>query len=432
MGRLCLADPPFAGHNTAYSDVDGYPHTRPAMAHAASPGRHGEMLMQGLIGAHGGPLVNRVADAARAEALRKEAAGLPRINLSLKQSCDLELLGIGGYSPLTGFMGSDDFESVCRHMKLTSGDVWSIPVLLSVNKDQQPGINARVALFAPNGTLQAVMTVKEEFMHNKTLEIPSVFRTEDPAHPGAAQVLAEGEVCLGGPVDVVTVCVDPSGPEAFLSQRLTPAQTRAEFQKRGWKRVVAFQTRNPIHRAHEYVCKCAQEVCDGLLIHPLVGETKKGDIPADVRMEAIAALTAKYFNPATTMVSVLPAAMRYAGPREAIHHAIMRKNYGCSHFIVGRDHAGVGNYYGTYDAQKIFDEIDGDNLGIEPLMFEHTGYSKSYGGMVSGKTYPKLEGDIINLSGTAVRDMLAKGERPPMEFSRPEVADVLIKWAWGQ
>jgi sulfate adenylyltransferase len=382
--------------------------------------------MQGLIAAHGGKLVNRVADPAKAASLAKDAPKLPRITLTAKQSCDLELIGNGGYSPLDGFMGSEDFASVCKKMTLANGSVWSIPVLLSVNKSQVPKIGDRVALHAPNGTLQAFMTVKEEFVHDKKLEIPSVFRTEDPAHPGVAQVQAEGEVCLAGPVDVVAVCVDPQGPEAFLPQRLTPHQTREEFTKRGWRTVVAFQTRNPIHRAHEYVCKCAQEICDGLLIHPLVGETKKGDITASVRMEAIDALVKKYFNPATTAVSVLPAAMRYAGPREAIHHAIMRKNYGCSHFIVGRDHAGVGTYYGTYDAQKIFDEIDLKNLGIEPLKFEHTGYSKSFGGMVSGKTYPKIEGDIINLSGTAVRDLLFKGERPPPEFSRPEVADVLI------
>lgn len=382
--------------------------------------------MHGLIAPHGGTLVNRLADDSRKPALLNEAKSLPRITLTPKQSCDLELITVGGYSPLTGFMGSDDFASVCREMKLKNGRTWAIPILLAVRKDQAPGVGRRVALHAPNGTLQAVMTVQEEFVHDKKLEIPSVFRTEDPAHPGVAQVQAEGDVCLAGPVESLTVCVDPSGPEAFLEKRWTPEQTRAEFHKRGWQTVVAFQTRNPIHRAHEYVCKCAQEICDGLLIHPLVGETKKGDIRADVRMEAIKALIAKYFNPATTLLSVLPAAMRYAGPREAIHHAIMRKNYGCSHFIVGRDHAGVGNYYGTYDAQKIFDETDPIDLGIEPLKFEHTGYSKSYGGMVSGKTYPKIEGDIVNLSGTAVRELLFKGERPPVEFTRPEVADVLI------
>lgn len=390
--------------------------------------------MKALIQPHGGTLTARLVSAggAQAESLKKDAASLPKITLSAKQSCDLELMANGGYSPLTGFMGQADFESVCKNMKLAStsgGHVWSIPILLAVAKASAPKVGDRVALHAPNGTLQGVMTIKEVFNHDKALEIPNVFRTEDPAHPGVKQVQDEGDTCLAGPVDAITLCVDPGGPEAFMSQRLTPAQTREAFAQKGWKTVVAFQTRNPIHRAHEYVCKSAQEICDGLLIHPLVGETKKGDIPADVRMEAIGALVAKYFNPSTTMVTVLPAAMRYAGPREAIHHALMRKNYGCSHFIVGRDHAGVGNYYGTYDAQKIFDEIDPANLGIHPLMFEHTGYSKSYGGMVSGKTYPKIEGDIINLSGTAVRDMLAKGERPPVEFSRPEVADVLIKWA---
>lgn len=385
--------------------------------------------MKTLIAPHGGVLVDRVVTGERAAALRREAESLPRITLTPKQSCDLELIAVGGFSPLTGFLGEADFRSVCSSMKLSGGRTWSIPILLSVTKGTEPKVGARVALAAPHGALQAVMSVRETFAHDKQLEIPSVFRTEDPAHPGVAQVLAEGDVCLGGPVDVLTACADASGPEAFPDRRLTPAQVRAEFTRRGWKRVVAFQTRNPIHRAHEYVCKCAQEVCDGLLIHPLVGETKQGDVPADVRMRAIDALVARYFNPATTMVSVLPAAMRYAGPREAIHHAIMRKNYGCSHFIVGRDHAGVGSYYGTYDAQRIFDEVDAADLGIEPLMFEHTGYSKSYGGMVSGKSYPRIEGDIINLSGTAVREMLARGERPPVEFTRPEVADVLIEWA---
>ncbi|MBC7773723.1 MAG: sulfate adenylyltransferase [Pyrinomonadaceae bacterium] len=402
-----------------------------------------------LIASSAVPFTPRLASPERRAALIKEAASLPAITLSQKQSCDLELIGNGGYSPLTGFMGQADFTRVCKDMRLANGHVWSIPVLLSVPKEGTPRIGSRVALYAPGkaagsnpesgirtpdaaspSRLQAILTVEEIFPHDKKLEIPSVFRTEDSAHPGVAQVMAEGDMCLAGPVEVVDLCMDPTGSEAFLDQRLTPAQTRAEFAKRGWKTVVAFQTRNPIHRAHEYVCKCAQEICDGLLIHPLVGETKKGDVPADVRMVAIDALVGKYFNPETTVVSVLPAAMRYAGPREAIHHAIMRRNYGCTHFIVGRDHAGVGNYYGTYDAQKIFDEIQGEpGIGITLLKFEHTGYSKSYGGMVSQKSYPKIEGDIINLSGTAVRDMLARGERPPVEFTRPEVADVLIKWA---
>lgn len=382
--------------------------------------------MKGLIEPHGGKLVNCLADEGHAQTLRKQAETLPRINLTAKQSCDLELIANGGYSPLSGFMNEADFESVCKHMKLTSGEVWAIPVLLSVDKGKAPSVGSRVALYAPNGTLQAIMTVKEEFVHDKALECKSVFRTDDKEHPGVAQVMAEGDVCLSGPVEVLTLCVDPEGDEAFLDRRLTPVQTRAAFKDRGWNTVVAFQTRNPIHRAHEYVIKCAQEITDGLLIHPLVGETKKGDIRADVRMRAIDALTAKYFNPAATMVTVLPAAMRYAGPREAIHHAIMRKNYGCSHFIVGRDHAGVGNYYGTYDAQHIFDEIDPDNLGIQPLKFEHSGWSKIYGGMVSFKTFPKQEGDIVFLSGTKVREMLEAGQRPPEEFTRPEVADVLI------
>ena len=385
--------------------------------------------MHGLIAPHGGTLVNRVAPGDSAEALRKEAASLTRINLTAKQSCDLEMIGIGAFSPLTGFMGKADFESVCRNMKLASGDIWPIPILLSVDSAAAPKVGQRVALHAPNGALQGVMTVTETFAHDKKLEIPNVFRTEDEAHPGVAQVMKEGDTCVAGPVDVVTVCVDPDGPEAFLEERLTPAQTRAEFSKRGWKTVAAFQTRNPIHRAHEYLCKCAQEITDGLLIHPLVGETKEGDIPADVRMRCYETLIENYFLAERTLLSVMPAAMRYAGPREAVLHALVRKNYGVTHFIVGRDHAGVGTYYGTYDAQNIFDELDRASLKIEPLKFEHAAWSKKAGGMVSGKTFPKIEGDQVFLSGTKVRDLLQQGERPPAEFTRPEVADILIEWA---
>lgn len=388
--------------------------------------------MHGLIEPHGGTLVNRVATGDKLASLKKEASSLPRIDLSMKQSCDLEMIGVGAFSPLTGFMGEADFTSVCRDMRLASGDVWPIPILLSVDKSKAPAAGSRVALYAPNGVLQGVMTVTEVFAHDKKLEIPNVFRTDDDAHPGVAQVKKEGDVCLGGPVEVVEVCVDPKGPEAFLDHRLTPHQTREQFAKRGWKTVAAFQTRNPIHRAHEYLCKVAQEICDGLLIHPLVGETKEGDIPANVRMECYQVLIEKYFVPERTMLSVMPAAMRYAGPREAILHAIVRKNYGCTHFIVGRDHAGVGNYYGTYDAQQIFDTVNMDNLKIIPLKFEHSAYSKLAQGMVTSKSFPKIEGDQVFLSGTKVRDMLAAGQRPPVEFSRPEVADVLIRWATGK
>lgn len=393
--------------------------------------------MHGLIEPHGGKPINRVKTGDEAAALRKEAEALPRIDLSAKQSCDLEMIGIGAFSPLNGFMGEADFKSVCTSMKLASGDIWPIPILLAVDKSGAPGTGDRVALWATapstgEKVLQGVMTVQEVFEHDKKLEIPNVFRTEDEAHPGVMQVKNEGDVCLAGPVDVVQPCVDPEGPEAFLDRRKTPHETRAMFKERGWKTVGAFQTRNPIHRAHEYLCKCVQEITDGLLIHPLVGETKEGDIPAAVRMACYQVLINEYFVQERTALTVMPAAMRYAGPREAILHALVRKNYGCTHFIVGRDHAGVGDYYGTYDAQEIFEELDKDNLKIEPLKFEHAAYSKKAQGMVSNKTFPNIEGDRIFLSGTKVRELLSKGERPPAEFSRPEVADVLIKWATGK
>ncbi|HHN78559.1 MAG TPA: sulfate adenylyltransferase [Phycisphaerales bacterium] len=387
--------------------------------------------MPGLIKPHGGTLVNRVAQPDAVDALKNEAAGLTRIDLSAKQSCDVEMIGIGAFSPLTGFMGQADFDSVVENMTLADGNIWPIPITLATDEGKAKE-GERVALYAPNGVLQAIMTVEEIYPHDRAKEATIFFNKpedDDGQHPGAEAVKKEGPVCLAGPIEVVTVCVDPDGPEAFLDHRLTPAQTRAEFEKRGWKTVSAFQTRNPIHRAHEYLCKCAQEITDGLLIHPLVGETKPGDIPADVRMRCYQKLIAEYFVDERTVLSVMPAAMRYAGPREAILHALVRKNYGVTHFIVGRDHAGVGSYYGTYDAQNIFDTLDEDNLEIEPLKFEHAAYSKKAQGMVSGKTFPKIEGDQIFLSGTKVRELLKKGERPPAEFTRPEVADILIEWA---
>jgi sulfate adenylyltransferase len=387
-----------------------------------------------LIAPHGGTLVDRMVPASDRESLAAEAASLPRITLSAKQACDLEMIAIGAFSPLTGFVKKADFESICRDMRLADGTIWPIPITLAVDDATKEtlSVGGRAALHHEDGTLMAVIDVEEVYPHDKTLEMPNVFRTEDEAHPGVRQVMEEGDWLVGGDVHVLTVVPEKEPGEQFTEHRLPPAATRATFAEHGWSTVAAFQTRNPIHRAHEYLTKCAQEICDGLLIHPLVGETKPGDIPADVRMKCYQVLIDEYYVPERTVLSVMPAAMRYAGPREAVLHAIIRQNYGCTHFIVGRDHAGVGDYYGTYDAQRIFDDIPASDLAIVPLKFEHAAYSKRAQGMVSAKTFPKLEGDQIFLSGTKVRELLAKGERPPAEFTRPEVADVLIEWATSE
>ena len=380
-----------------------------------------------LIAPHGGTLVNRFEDGN----LTEEAASLPKITLSTKQACDLEMIAIGAFSPLTGFCKKADFDSICKDMRLADGTVWPIPITLAVDEEVKATLTegGKAALYHKDGTFMAIIDCDEIYAHNKALEIPNVFGTEDDAHPGAKQVMDEGAWLVGGDIHVATVTPEVDPGEQFTEYRLAPVATRADFEKRGWKTVAAFQTRNPIHRAHEYLCKCSQEICDGLLIHPLVGETKEGDIPADVRMECYNTIIDNYFVRDCTALSVMPGAMRYAGPREAVLHALIRKNYGVTHFIVGRDHAGVGNYYGTYDAQNIFDNFTAEEIGIVPLKFEHAAYSKKAQGMVSSKTFPKLEGDQIFLSGTKVRELLDKGERPPAEFSRPEVADVLIEWA---
>jgi len=382
------------------------------------------MSHHGLIPPHGGKLINLIVDAGAAAARKQAAASLPQVRLGEREQCDLELLAVGAFSPLTGFMGEQDFHSVCDKMTLTDGLPWSVPVTCPVDPPTAERISPgqQVALVDDENRLLAVLTVREKYAHDKRKETELVYRTTDAAHPGVAVTMAQGDVCLAGPVEVLTPRYDPQ----FPTYRLTPAQTRAAFAEQGWQTVVAFQTRNPIHRAHEYITKCALEICDGLLIHPLVGQTQKGDIPADVRMQCYEVLLANYYNAKNTMLSVLPAAMRYAGPREAILHAIMRKNYGCTHFIVGRDHAGVGNYYGTYDAQKIFDEVDAELLAIRPLNFEHTFWCKKSGAMASDKTTNSTKEERVFLSGTAVRDMLAKGQRPPAEFTRPEIADILI------
>jgi sulfate adenylyltransferase len=392
------------------------------------------MSAKSLISPHGGTLVNRLVADADAARLAADAAALPAVTLSDKQACDLEMLAIGAFSPLTGFVGQADFERICREMRLADGTVWPIPITLAVDDETraklEPG--GRAALHHRDGTLLAVMDVEEIYAHDKALEIPNVFRTEDDGHPGVAAVKAEGDWLVGGPVHVLTNLPEKEPGEQFTEQRRPPAVTRKAFEDHGWSSVVAFQTRNPIHRAHEYLTKCALEIVDGVLIHPLVGETKPGDIPADVRMECYRVLIDKYYVDGRTMLSVMPAAMRYAGPREAILHALVRQNYGCTHFIVGRDHAGVGDYYGTYDAQQIFDEFEPGDIAITPLKFEHSAWCNACEGMTSAKTCPHGGEEKIFLSGTKVRELLAQGERPPMEFSRPEVADVLIKWATSE
>ena len=383
------------------------------------------MSKKGLIPPHGGKLVNLVVSDARRAELEKAAGKLPRVALAEREQCDLELLAVGALSPLETFMSKADFHSACDTKRLANGLPWTMPITCSVDVAlaNTLEIGSQIALTDDQDRVLAVMTLAEKYPHKKKHEAEKAYGTTDEKHPGVAVVYAQGGVCLSGKLEVLTPRHEPE----FTKYRLTPAQTRAAFEEHGWKTVVAFQTRNPIHRAHEYITKCALEICDGLLIHPLVGETKAGDIPADVRMKCYEVLLADYYNPKNAMMSVFPAAMRYAGPGEAIIHAMIRKNYGCTHLIVGRDHAGVGDYYGTYDAQRIFDEYDPAEIGITPLKFEHSFWCKKSGAMASDKTTNSGKEDRVFLSGTMVREMLVKGQRPPVEFTRPEIADILIE-----
>jgi sulfate adenylyltransferase len=370
-------------------------------------------------------LVELVVAPDRAATLADEARNLPQVVLSDRELSDLEMLATGALSPLRGFQGERDYLSVLETMHLADGLAWAIPVVLSVDDDTAHRIGGAdlVALLPAQGADPiAVLRISGTFRRDKAKEAQSVYRTEDEAHPGVAAVYEAGDLCDAGELEVLRL---PEHDD-FVDYRLTPGQTRAEFAKRGWRTVVGFQTRNPIHRAHEYIQKCALEIVDGLLVHPLMGATKSDDVPPDVRMRCYEALFSGYYPKDRAMVSVFPAAMRYAGPREAIWHAICRKNYGCTHFIVGRDHAGVGDYYGTYDAQAIFAEFEPGELGITPLMFEHSFWCNACEGMASPKTCPHGEAARVSLSGTRVREMLREGERPPQEFSRPEVADILI------
>lgn len=378
----------------------------------------------GPIAPHGGTLVNReLAGEKRLQAI-EHAKELKHFDLDDREASDLEMIGVGALSPLVGFMRKADYDTVVDSMRLSDGLVWALPVTKAVTRQQADtlALGEEIALRDPNGQLMGIMQVTDIYEYDKEREATKCFGTAETAHPGVARLMAQGDVLVGGPVQVINRPMH----EHFNEYRLTPLETRQRFDELGWKTVVGFQTRNPVHRAHEYLQKVAMEIVDGLLLHPLVGATKSDDVPAEVRMKTYEAILEHYYPRQRAMLAVFPAAMRYAGPREALWHAIARKNYGCTHFIVGRDHAGVGNYYGSYDAQRLIDQFPAHELGITPFKFEHTFYCATCGNMASTRTCPHDKTHHVVLSGTKVREMLAAGELPPPEFTRPELARILI------
>ena len=372
-----------------------------------------------LIKPHGGDLVGRVLTGEPRQALIDALQTCPSVTLKPWEVADFEMIATGALSPLLGFMGHADYKSTLCDMRLADGLPWTIPVTLRV--EERPRAD-RFALRNSDGVLLGAIEVSDVFKGDRAEEARAIYRTEDTNHPGVRRLLDSGGYVVGGKIWLVDR-VHPAFPELALD----PGDTRASFAKREWRTIVGFQTRNPVHRAHEYIQKAALETVDGLLLHPLVGETKDDDIPASIRVRSYRALLDNYYPEGRVLLAAFPAAMRYAGPREAVFHAIARKNYGCSHFIVGRDHAGVGSYYGSYDAQKIFDRFIPEELGIKPIFFEHSFFCRACNGMASQKTCPHSTDSHIALSGTHVRELLRAGEFPPPEFSRPEVAKVLIE-----
>jgi len=382
--------------------------------------------MEKLIQPHGGEVLPRIVEGAKKDTLLKEAAGLKAVTLESLEVSDLIMLASGAFSPLEGFLTQADYDSVVSDMHLSDGNLWPIPVTLAVTKEEAASIalEARIALKDEEGSTLAIMTIKDKYTPNVKKEAELVFKTTDEAHPGVKRLYTRGEVYLGGPVEVLT---EGEYPEQY-PEYARPADTRAIFAENGWRTIAAFQTRNPLHRSHEYLTKVALESFDGLLIHPIVGKLKPGDIPAETRIKCYRAMLENYYPADRVVLKVYPMEMRYAGPREAVLHAIIRQNFGCTHIIIGRDHAGVGKYYGTFDAQNIFDTLEDGDLLIQPLKFEHVFWCEKCHSIGSIKTCPHGKEDHLFISGTKLREMFGNGEEVPREIARPEIAKILVDY----
>ena len=383
--------------------------------------------MPSLVPPHGGRLAPLLVSKAEREQSLKEAETLPKVRLNSKELSDIIMMAMGAFSPLEGFMGEKDYQGVVKDMHTKSGLLWPIPITLAISETKSKPIkeSQKVALLGPeDDEIIGMMTVEEKYRYDKKVEAVNVFGTDDEQHPGVQKIYQQGEVYLGGPVKVFS---EGEYPKKF-PEFARPSETRALFEERGWTTIAAFQTRNPIHRSHEYLTKIALEVCDGILIHPIVGKLKAGDIPAETRMKCYQVLLDNYYPKDRVILRVYPMEMRYGGPKEAILHAIIRQNFGCSHLIVGRDHAGVGNYYGPFDAQRIFDQLNPGELHLQPIKIDNTFWCNKCDSMASQKTCPHPDKDHLLISGTKLREMLSKGERPPEQFTRREVADILVEY----